>query len=227
MNDADLQREVEKVSNLIKSANGTTPGYRENVTFISGKTKVEISGHQFLSSGIRIPKTCYEFQYYFSSKDDEAPITRIWLNFDDIKRKITVTGNSSEQVDAIFSTLESDFTEYSTVMGGSSIRGLGGMFLFYIFSGGLIAGSILCFAKKSIRYIGIPIFSVIGFILLFTLPFRDILAGFAVYQGDASFIVRYGYQISFYSFLITCLGITLSYLVPLIFSKSKNTKNKK
>jgi hypothetical protein len=226
ISDADLQTEIEKISNLIKSANAKA-AYIENVTFISGKTKVQISGNRFLSPGVRIPKTSYEFDYYFSSGNDEAPITKVSMNFGDFLRRISVSGNSSEQVDAIFSTLESDFTEHSMVIGGSTIRSLGGFFLFYIFLGGFIGGSINCFYKKSVRYIGIPIFSGIGIILLFGLPFRDILAGFAVYQGNASFIVRYGYEISFFSLLITLLAIPFSYYLPLIFSKSKNDKNEK
>jgi hypothetical protein len=59
-----------------------------------------------------------------------------------------------------------------------------------------------------------------------TLPFEDILAGFAVYRGEASFIVRYGYQISFVSFLITLLGILFSYLSTTnIFQRTQKAGN--
>jgi hypothetical protein len=227
LSDTDLQREVNKLSNLIKSANaaGTTKDYQENVTFESGKSKVEISGHQFLSSGVEIPKASYKFWYYFSI-NGEAPIKGVSIYFTDYSRVIKVTGYSSEQVDAIFSTMESAFTEYSTLLAGSTIRLAGSFILGYIFIGGTILGSFLCFKKKSLRYLGLPIFSIIGIILMVTLPFEDILAGFAVYRGEASFIVRYGYQISFVSFLITLLGILFSYLSTTnIFQRTQKAGN--
>jgi hypothetical protein len=234
LSDTELQKEIDKISNLIRLANaGVTKGYislkgyKEGVTFVSGKTKIEISGHRFLSAEVGIPKASYGFQYDYHAFFEEAPITVVSLDFRDEFRTIRITGNSPDQVDAIFSTIESDFAEYSTFIGGSGNRVTGEIILLYLFSMGLIGGLIYCVKSKKTRHIGIPISSAIGLILIFTLPFKDILAGFAVYRGEASFIVRYGYQISFASLLITLLAIPLSYFIPLIFSEAKNSTRRK
>jgi hypothetical protein len=225
LSDGDLQKEIDKISNLTKSANASAAiSYRENVTFVSGKNKVEISGHQFLSE-VGIPKSSYGFQYSFFTSD-EAPISDVSIRFDDYSRRTSVSGNSPEQVDAIFSTIESDFKDYSTLIGGSLTRVFTLVILACIFFMGIVVGLGNCIENKSVRKLGVPISSAIGMILIFTLPFKDILAGFAVYKGDASIIVRYGYQISFASLLIALLGIPLSYYLPSILSSKQKIHKK-
>jgi hypothetical protein len=212
LSDTELQTEIDKLSNLIKSANAAVSieRYTERVTFESGKTKVEIPGHRFVSSEVGIPKASYGFEYYYYARTDEAPIMSVSLGFGDYLRTISVNGNSPEQVDAIFSTIESDFLEYSTPIGGSLFRDLCVIALSYIFLGGTIVGFLFWLRNKNIRNLGVALFSIVGIVLIITLPFKDILAGFAVYRGEASLIVRYGYQISFAALLISLVGIVLS-----------------
>ena len=101
--------------------------------------------------------------------------------------------------------------EYSAPIGGKTIRTFFLIFLLYIFLGGTIFGLYFCFKGKNIRNSGVLLSSIIGMILIITLPWEDILAGFAVYRGEASLIVRYGYQISFAGVLIALIGIPFSY----------------
>ena len=60
-----------------------------------------------------------------------------------------------------------------------------------------------------------PIFSLLGLVLVVALPFNDLLAGFAVYQGDPSWLVRYAPEMAFASFILTIAGIALSFLIPM------------
>jgi len=222
----ELQKEIDKISNLIISANAAyaTKTYREreNVTFLSGARKVDISGHQFFPTKIEIPSASYGFDYLFLITD-ERPITRVSITFNDYYRKISVSGNSPEQVDAIFSTPESGLGGYSTPIGGRFVRQMGLFFLGFLFTVIVIIGSIYCIQNKNMKMLGGPIFSLFGIILIATLPFEDILAGFAVYQGEASLLVRYGDQISFFGFLITLLGIPISYYLPSRFTSSQKS----
>ena len=54
-----------------------------------------------------------------------------------------------------------------------------------------------------------------GLVLLLTLPFKDLLAGFALYQGETSSTVRYEPQIALISLLLTIAGILLSIFIPI------------
>ncbi len=222
---SDLQKVLNRIFNLIAMADAKFQNleYYERVNFESGKSKVKITNHDFISSGDIIPKVSYGFKYEFRTTDD-APISNVSIDLNDMYRKIEVNGYSPEQVDAIFSSIESDLREYSTPLGGYMTRYFCKFILFIIFASGLLLAAFNYFEKKNIvRAIVLIIFSLIGFILLFTLPFRDILAGFALYQGEASLLVRYGYQISFSSLVITILGIPLSYFLPSLKSSSKAT----
>ena len=53
-----------------------------------------------------------------------------------------------------------------------------------------------------------------GLVLLFILPFEDLLAGFAIYQGEASSIVRYEPQIALIGLILTIAGMVLSFFIP-------------
>jgi hypothetical protein len=78
----------------------------------------------------------------------------------------------------------------------------------------LLYGAAYCLVEHQWRSLGVPIFAVIGLVLLFSLPFNDLLAGFAIYQGETSPIVRYEPQIAILSLIISIAGIPLSFLIP-------------
>jgi hypothetical protein len=95
------------------------------------------------------------------------------------------------------------------------VRNLGGLFTFIALILVLLISGAYCITEREWRFLGIPIFSLLGLVLLFALPFEDILAGFAVYQGDPSWIVRYAPELAFASFILTIAGIALSFLIPM------------
>lgn len=62
-----------------------------------------------------------------------------------------------------------------------------------------------------------PLFLAIALlVVIFWLPFRDWFAGFAVVRGDASFIVRYGAEISFLGLVIGVIAFA-GWLISVIF----------
>ena len=85
----------------------------------------------------------------------------------------------------------------------------------------LAAGIGICFAERQWGFVGVPIFSALGLVLLFVLPFREVFAGFAVYQGDPSFIVRYEPQIAFGGLIVTIL---LSFLIPMWYEARREKR---
>lgn len=141
------------------------------------------------------------------------------MSFHDYSRTLTVSGNSPDQVDAVFSTLRDDLQALSTPLGGSGLRSALGTVTVVVLANVLIVLGLMFFESR--RKIVLLPMSVVFLLLalLFTLPLGDVLAGFIAVSGDASFTVRYGGQISFFGFILGVVGLPAA-LVPL-FSRKK------
>lgn len=71
-----------------------------------------------------------------------------------------------------------------------------------------------------------PLFSLLGLVLVIVLPFQDLLAGFAVYQGESSALVRYAPEMAFVGFILTVAGFILSFLIPAWRDSAAQKKDK-
>jgi hypothetical protein len=212
---ADMQSILEKAANLLSDANVNAPKkkeffFRETLTLGKEPDQIEIAGHSFPANA-RLPKAAYPLSYSYSWTD--ALVSKLQLDLRDSLSRLTLSGTAVDQVDAISAALERDLSQHSS-FGGTMVRMVGGMLAFAIFLLSLVMGGTYCIVERQWRALGMPIFSIIGLVLLFALPFGDILAGFAIYQGESSLIVRYEPQIAFAGLIITVAGILLSFLIP-------------
>jgi hypothetical protein len=133
------------------------------------------------------------------------------LDLLDYGNRLRVAGPAVEQVEAISAALERDLSQHSAI-GGFMIRNLAGTLTAIILLVVLFVSGTFCILERQWRFLGIPIFSLLGLVLLLALPFKDLLAGFAMYQGDPSFIVRHEPQIACGGVIVTIL---LSFLIPM------------
>src|SRR5262249_45899317 len=101
------------------------------------------------------------------------------------------------------------------------MRYLGGLMISFVLLASFMFGVAICVSERHWRFLGIPIFSLLGLVLLFVLSFGEAFAGFAVYQGEPSFIVRYEPQIAFGGLILTIL---LSFLIPMWRDAVRNEK---
>jgi hypothetical protein len=210
----ELSRLLEKAHNLLSTANAQADKreyLREKITLAAGSDKIEISGFA-LDSTTRLPKAAYSFSYSYYWSD--APLSSFQMDFGDYSRRITVSGTEGDQVEAICSALERDCLEHSVFIGGSLFRALAGNFLLIGLIVSLTLTAAYCIVERRWRALGMPLCSLIALVMLLTLPFEELLAGFAVYRGNASFLVRYGPQLSFLGVIVSIVGIPLSYFLP-------------
>ena len=187
---------------------------RETLTLGTGPNEIQISGHGFPSNA-RVPKAAYALSYSYSWA--EAPVSKLELDLRDYGRRLSVSGTAVDQVEAISAALERDLSQYSAI-GGDTVRLFATLIIFLILLAGVLVGGAVCVLERQWRYVGIPIVCLIGLGLLFLLPLKDALAGFAMYQGEASWIVRYAPQIGFVGLIIT---IVLSFLIPMFFTSHR------
>jgi hypothetical protein len=210
----DLDTILQKAHSFIAAANGP-PGerdsIRESVTLGVGGKEIEIP-HFSLASSVAFPTVVYRFSYTYYRPD--KPISSVTIDLSDYSRRVSVSGEAADQVEAISNLLEKDLLGHSTAIGGATFRRVAGVCLSLTLLASLIVSSAYCW--KTVRYnaLGMPICSALGLMLLFRLPWDRYLPGFALYQSYSPFfLIRYAPQIALLSFLATVAGIPLSYFL--------------
>jgi hypothetical protein len=187
---------------------------RETLTLGTGPDEIQIAGHRFPANA-RVPKAAYALSYSYSWA--ETPVSKLELDLRDYERRLSVSGMAVDQVEAISAALEGDLSQHSAI-GGDAVRYFGMLIVGFILLGSLVFGGTYCIYERQWRYLGVPILSFVGLVLLFTLPLKELFTGFAVYQGEPSWIVRDAPQIAFGGLIIT---IVLSFLIPMLFTSHR------
>jgi len=219
---AELQDILNKGASLHTVANGSTPLWREEIELRKGELRIKITGRRLDPDGAKIPKDIDSFEYTAVTRDS-ASISRLALNFADYRRSLSVEGQSPEQVDAVFSALREDLSKLSTSVGGSGLKFFVGMpFIFILVSALIWLGFAWLQMRRRILLVPISICTVFLLAVLL-LPIDALLAGFSAVRGDASFIVRYGPEISFYGLVVGSGAILIS-LIPLFYGSTYKTK---
>jgi hypothetical protein len=212
---ADLDNILHKTQALISAANdsaGDQVSARESVKLGVRGHEIEIP-HFSLASSAAFPKEVFKFSYTYTSPD--KLISSVTIDLGDYSRRVSITGESAEQVEAISKLLENDLLRYSTPFGGSTFRHSAGVFL----SIGLLTCLGLCGAywwrTRAYNASGMLICSTVGLLLVLLLPWNRYLPGFALYQSYSPFLlIRYAPQIFSLILVTALLGIPLSYFLP-------------
>lgn len=215
----ELQKILDKSATLMSLADNSTSNLilTEKLRLKHGDSQVEIQGHQLQGSNVKLPKITTELDYRMSTRFlAAAPITTVSLLFDDYRRNLTVEGQSQEQVDALFTSLKSDFQDLST-FGGSNFRTLAGPIIFSMCILTILMFSLNWIGTRRTRLLVPVLFGLIGLVLLFVLPFDDFLAGFSASDFDPSFSSRYASELTVTGMIIALIGIPLSYYLPIWF----------
>jgi hypothetical protein len=165
----------------------------------------------------------FDYSIWFG---DGAPINHLQLSFGNFRRTISVDGESPDQVDAIFVTLRDELATLTSVVGGPffvkfvlSIAAPATLGLIALFS------ALLWLRSKRRFFMIIEATCFIAFVVLLLLPNAEMFRGFSVIKEDASFVVRYGAEISFWGSILSIVAICLS-AVPL-FLKPQGTSQEK
>lgn len=221
---ADLQKILDKSVSLMATANskGSSQSWREEISLYRGDHRVTLSGHLLNAEGARIPETIDRFEYIARAENPPGAVSRIQMSFSNISRDFKVEGSSPDQVDAVFLSLKDDLLGISSTVGGFLFE----YFLRLILSLGTIMYIWMTLYDwrilKKQPAVAPLVFSIVTLILVWALPLGEMFAGFSAVKGDASFMTRYGPQISFLSLVVSIAGIPISYWL----SKTKTQKSK-
>jgi hypothetical protein len=211
---ADLDTILLRTQSLIAKANGPSgeqDSGRESVKLGVRGREIEIP-HLSTASSVAFPKELFRFCYTYSRPD--KPSSSVTLDFSDYSRRVSVTGNAAEQVEALSKLVEKDLLHYSNAIGGATFRHVAGVCLSLIFLTSLIV-SAYWWNTRTYTALGMLVCSGLGLLLLLVVPWHRYLAGFAMYQSYSPFfLIRHAAPIFFLTLVATLLGIPLSYFLP-------------
>ena len=212
---SDLDTILLKAQSLIAAANGPSgrqDSGRESVKLGVRDKEIEIP-HFSLASSIAFPREVFRFSYTYYRPD--KPISSVTIDLADYSRRVSVTGDAADQVQAISKVLEEDLLRYSTTIGGATFRRVVGVCLSVALLISLIVSSAYWWNTRRHSALGMLTCSALGLLLVLLVPWDRYLPGFALYQSYSPFLlVRYAPQIFFLSLIATLLGIPLSYFLP-------------
>ena len=207
----DLDAILLKTHSLIDAANGPNDSGREMVKFSVDGQEIEIP-HLSLASSVAFPNEVFGFSYTYNQAG--KPISSVTIDLGDSLRRVSVSGESADKVDALSKLLEKDFRRYATAGGGVKFRRAAGICLSVLFLTSLRIGSAYCWNKRNRSALGMPICSAIGFMLVLLLPWHRYLPGFALYQSYSPFLlIRSAPEIALLNLVATLVGIPLSYFL--------------
>jgi hypothetical protein len=212
---ADLDTILHKAQSLIATANGPSGGQeaiRESVKLgVRGK-EIKIP-HFSLASSVAFPREVFRFSYTYHWAD--RPISSVTLDLGDDSRRLSVTGESAEQIEAISKLLEKDLLRYSTKLGGATFRRVVGVCLSVGLLASLGVSGAYWWRTQTRNALGMLICSAIALSLVLLVPWQRYLPGFVLYQSYSPFLlIRYAPQIAFLALLATLVGIPLFYFLP-------------
>jgi hypothetical protein len=218
---ADLDAILLRTQSLIAEANGPSgeqDSGRETLKFGVGGREIEVP-HFSLASSVAFPRELFRFSYAYNRPN--KPISSVTLDFSDDSRRVSVSGEAADQVEAITNLLENDLLRHSTAIGGATFRRVAGICLTIAFLASLGVSSAYWWNTRSYGTSGMLVCSVIGLLLLLLVPWHRYLAGFALYQSYSPFVlIRYAPYIAFLTLVATVAGVPLSYFLPRLRWKS-------
>ena len=208
----DLDAILLKTHAVIDAANGPEDLGRETVKLGVRDKEIEIP-HLSMVSSLAFPKELFSFCYTYHRPD--KPISSVTLDFSDHSRRVSVTGESAEQVQSITNLLENDLRRCSTTIGGATFRRVAGVCLLVAFLTSLMFSGAYWWNTRRYNALGMLVCSALGLLLVLLVPWNRYLPGFALYQSYSRFfLVRHAAPIFFLSLVATLFGIPVSYFLP-------------
>jgi len=200
-----------KTRAFIDAANGPEDSGRETVKVSIDGQEIEIP-HLSLASSVAFPNEVFGFSYTYQQAD--KPISSVTIDLGDSLRRVAVSGESADKVDALSKLLEKNFRRYATAAGGLKFRRVAGICLSMFFLTSFMISSAYYWNTRNYRALGMPILSALGFLLLLLVPWNRLLPGFALYQRHSPFfLVRHASHVSVLALVAILAGIPLSYFL--------------
>jgi hypothetical protein len=216
MTASELDAILIKIRSFADAANGPAEqgSIRERVKLAVGGHQIEIP-HFSLASSVAFPNEIFGFSYEYYRGHE--PISSVTIDLGDSSRRFSVSGKSAVKVEALSNLLANEFHGHSVPIGGTKFRHVAGACLSTVFLTSLMICTAYCLKNRRYSALGMPICSLLGFLLLLLVPWSRFFSGFVLYQRYSPFfLLRHLPEISFLALLAALAGIPLSYFLSRI-----------
>lgn len=183
---------------------------RKIVTIGDGELQVQIDltdEFQLKELG-RLPPVSYNFRYLF--RCPYGKIEEVSIRFYNSLREVSVTGSDPDQVNALYSYLDTEITKHTILFGGTKFQFVSRAFLMMIGVVLFMLPSLMGFDLSVKQVYLLWCFGILTMVLAISLPLGKWLPSFAVYSESASALVRYSAQIAFWGLLIGLVSVILA-----------------
>ena len=211
MGATDLDAILMETNAFIDVANGSEDSGLDIVKLTIDGQNIEIP-HLSQASSVAFPNEVFGFSYTY--QQTSKPISLVTIDLSDSLRRVSVSGESADRVEALSKLLEKDFRRYATVVGGVRFRRVVGVCLSMVFLTSLMISSTYYWKNRSRGALGVLICSAVGFSLVLLVPWNRFVAGFVLYQSYSPFfLVRHAREIFLLCLVAALIGIPLSHFL--------------
>ena len=207
----DLDAILMETNAFIDATNGSKHSGWDIVKLTIDGQNIEIP-HLSQASSLAFPNEVFRFSYTY--QQTSKPISSVTIDLGDSLRRVSVSGESADRVEALSKLLEKAFRRYATAVGGARFRLVAGVCLSMVFLTSLMISSTYYWKDRNRNSLGILICSAAGFLLVLFVPWDRFVAGFVLYQRYSPFfLVRHAREIFLLALAVTLAGIPLSYFL--------------
>lgn len=207
----DLDAILLETNAFINVVNGSEDSGWDVVKLTIDGQNIEIP-HLSQASSVAFPNEVFRFSYTYQQAN--KPISSVTIDLGDSLRRVSVSGESADKVEALSKLLEKDFRRYTTAVGGVKFRRVTGVCLSMIFLTSLMISITYYWKTRNRRALGILICSAVGFLLVLLVPWNRFVPGFVLYQRYSPFfLIRHAPEIFLLCLVAALLGIPLSYFL--------------
>src|SRR6185437_7845799 len=131
MSYSDLANIIARTQRFVATARDSgTAVFRNTVGVSDGRASMSANGSMSSTTFLNAPPIAYTASFSYAA--DRGRIAQVELSLSDYERKATISGTSSEDVDALAALLSRDMSAFGTTFGGEGFRNAAGMILFVI-----------------------------------------------------------------------------------------------
>src|SRR5215475_9625785 len=138
MGATDLDGILLETNAFIAAVNGSEDSGWDIVKLTIDDQNIEIP-HLSLESSVAFPNELFQFSYTY--KQANKPVSSFKIDLGDSLRRVSVSGESADQVEALSKLLEKDFRSYAAAAGGLKFRRVTGVCLSMLFLTSLMISS--------------------------------------------------------------------------------------
>ena len=209
MGATDLDAILLQTNAFVDAANGSLDSGWDVVKLSIDGQNIEIP-HLSRASSVAFPNEVFGFSYTYQQAN--KPISAVTIDLGDSLRRVSVSGESADKVEALSKLLERDFRRYATAAGGLKFRRVVGLCLSMLFLTSLMIGTAYYLRNRDRSALGILICSATGFLLLLLVPWNRLVPGFVLYERYSPFfLIRHAPEIFLLGLGAALIGIPVFY----------------